>query len=896
MNQTSPPRLPLKLARWILPPGRKSDALLGDMEELYQDRLHLHGRLRTNLWFLGASIFSGLRYRVGALSVRVGLLQASRRLSRRPGYLLSTVITLAIGFAIAVGTFAVVSGVLLAPLPYPDADRLVQIEFELPGFPYENGGHPIFGGPWAHYLTYAELSQELESVGAYNVFRGPFIDGDAQPTTVPELWTTPSLQTTLGIVPTRGRLLDRSDPIPGDEVDGAMLFLDDFAVSRSVDGEAVLGRQVHLQGSPFRVVGTLPAGTEVPIGGEGVRVWTSATNAQIEQFLTGFPQVVIGRMNPRATVESVQRELDELIEETKDRYPFLHPTLNMIENGAMRARVRPLKDALTQDVRRSIWLVFGSTLVLLTIAIVNVTNLTLVRADVTRHLTATRIALGASSGEIARHFLAEAGVIVGAAWLVGMTIAASTLELIRGLPLEGIPRIGTSQLTATTWGLSGMVALALVALLGYAPILRKTSISVLTSGGKGQTSSRAQFRLRNALIGVQVGMACVLLIASALLSQSFFATHRVNPGFESADIMTFRLLFPFNETRNTEGGDRAPTRFFTELRDRIARVPGVADAGISSCLPLDVGCDLSGTTMRPMDGMLDGSDDIPVIGFRQVSDGYLETIGIPVIAGRPLERRDIEQISNGVLVNETLANLFWPDSNPIGKLIDRNSLASRTVAPLEVIGVVGDVHTDGLTSPAPPMLYQSLVVSEQASDLSSVVFVVQTEGPLPSLVDQIGAEVAALRSDVPVTDIRTLESVVDNSTARARFSLWLLAISTAVALLLSTVGIYSVISYVVRRRRSEFGIRLALGAHGGSLKSLVLRDGAIPVLVGLIVGLAVALLGSGVLSAFLFGVAPTDPFTYGMVAIILIAVSTAAAYLPAAQASRVPPTDALRSN
>lgn len=914
-SRSRPPRP----ARWLLersvPKGAARDGLRGDLEEMYSQRLaagrgpRLARRLAADLWFAWEALFAALRYRpwtqrlmhlatgIGAPS-RPGPIAAVREvraalwlLARSPGFSAASVLTLGLAFGATAATFAATWGIIVKPLPFPDADRLVVIEHRLPGYPAENG-EVTFGAFQGQVIQYVERSRELVEVGAYGTFDAAITEVDS-PEYVRFGYATAGFFRALGIEPAQGRLFHDDELDPANDGHGSAILSEAMARQRYGGEGSAIGTIIETEGFEREVIGVLSAGLAFPP--ERVKIW----NPRPERTLRANPvwtvDALVGRMAPGATVAGVQRELENLVAEIPERFAG-SAIESVAADGRMAPLVTPMKEWLIGGVARAMWWLLTSVGVVLAIACVNIATLVMVRTDARRTELAVREALGASRWQLARYFLAESLALCTAAGIVAYAVSVTGIHVLRSIGPADLPRI--SEVSAG-WEL--VVPIAIMSVLGTVifaavPLVShpRESPQVLRAGPLGKTAGRRQLRLRHLMVGLQLALAVVLLVGSGLVLRSFQALVAVEPGFEADGVLTFRIPFPFKEIQAGGAAEGRATPFFDQLVDRFEALPGVVSAGYGLCVPLAEACSLDGYPVKARDVGDPEDAQQPLAGLQPISPGFLESLRIPLLSGRGLVRADHQQRSNAVLVSAGLAARLWPGEDPLGKRLEQGGGSTTQNHHFTVVGVTGDIRFDRLRDEPEFIVYTPVRFQGRATELWTASFVVRSHVAPGTLVDAIRAQVAALRKDIPVADIDSMEIVVARSTMQIRFVLTLLTLLAAAALALSAVGVYGAVSYVVGLRRREFGIRLALGAEAPQLRSLVLRQGARTLAGGLVVGLTAAAAGSRFLVALLFAVEPTDPTTYALVALFLISATLVAGLVPARRISRVSPLEALR--
>ena len=884
-----------RLARRLLPGwflatwGREVSDLL-EAERIAARRcgraalIAFHARTLIDLLRTARETRRGLAGRLG-WDVRLAL----RRLRRDPGFSLAAVLTLALGIGAMSAVLTVVYGVLLAPLPYPDANRLVVIEHELPGFETPDGRPPTIGGQYAQLAYYLERSRSFDDIGGFATFDAALVGaGDAQFLRMAS--ATAGFFRALGLPPHLGRLLVDDDPAPDANVQGPALLGHDLWSQRFGRDTAAVGRALRAQGFSNAVIGVLPS--ELSFPPDRVSLWVSLPLSRVREKPDWMLTRLVGRLAPGVTPEQARDELNRLLPDLPDRFPT--PIVRRaVVDGALRARVVPLRTWLAGDVERPLWLLLAAVWLVLAIACVNVVNLMLVRTEARRQELALLGALGATRWRLAGLFAAESLALVTTAAVAGAALAAVAVRaLLRTAPawLPSLEAIGAGWQLAVFSAAPALLCatvFACVPWLGVAiPARGATSLSHQTTAGRGQ------LRVRRLLVAGQLAMTFALLVAAGLIGRSFVALTRVDLGFSDRGVLTFRIPFPFQELQAAGPGGRVATPFYDELVERVAALPGVDAVGYATCVPLSDACGTGGFSLRREDRPHDGGP-VPVIEGLRASPGYLQALGVPLLKGRPLERLDHEQRTNAVLISAEAARRLFGDEDPIGRRLVQDGRPEWT--PFTVVGVVGDVRHHDPRRPHMPFLYAPMLGHFAATEPWAVSFVVRTADRPAGLVDTIRHEVARVRPDVPVAHAEMMETLVAGATAEIRLAVWVLGVAAVTTLLLGAIGVYGVMAYAVARRRSEFGIRLALGADGRQLRAMVLRQGAATTAVGLLAGLTAALLVGRLLQSFLFEVGPADLPTFAGTACGLALMALAAVYVPARRVSRLDPVDVLKT-
>jgi putative ABC transport system permease protein len=794
------------------------------------------------------------------------LRHALRSLRRAPAFTLAALTTLALGIGANTAIFSVVDGVLLNPLRYPDPDRLVVVWGRHEAIGQETASLPDF-------LDWRSEARSFESLSAMTHTRFN-LTGSGEPEVVRGALTTAGLFRTFGVVPTVGRGF-RDDEERGAAPRAALLG-EGYWRRRFGGDRDVVGRQVQLSGIPYTVVGIVPATLQLA---QPVDVWaplaTDTTRPRRADFLTVF-----GRLRPGVDLERVQAEMTTIARRLESQYPET--------NQGWGAEVVDLKEQMVGEIRPALLVFMGAVGLVLLVGCANVANLMLARvAGRSRELT-IRAALGASRARLAGELLLESVVLGLLGGALGLVLAVWGIEALRSLQPGTIPRIGEIGLDPRVLGFALGLSLLTAVLSGLAPMWRLARRDLhegLTEGSRGVAGGGGIRRARTVLVQAEVALAFVLLAGAALLLRSFDRLQQVDPGFSTDRILTARVTLP--RAKYQEDAQRAA--FGEQLLIGVGNRPGVRSAALVSDAPLGDSPPYLSFEIQGVPPRTDGTvQDAEVFA---ASPEYFRTLQIPLIQGRLYDIGDGAGSRGVAVVNQALARRFWSGRSALGARITLDDPADpaswRTI-----VGVVGDVRQERLSDQAYPQIYLPFVQSPSRS----MVLAVRAHGDAASLVPAIRGSLAELDPDLPLADIATLEERKAVSLARPRVNAAVLGAFALAALLLAAVGIYGVVAYGVVQRTRELGIRMALGAGGGNLLTMVIRQGMTPVLVGMLLGLAAALAGGRVLRSLLFGVDATDPLSFAAVILFLAGVSLAAIYLPARRAARSDPMVALRND
>lgn len=799
---------------------------------------------------------------------------ALRRLRASPGFTGVATLTLALAIGANVAIFTVVNAVLLRPLPYPDAERIVWVHHHAPGLELEELETSV--GLIEHYREGARTLTPMAGV----VTRGRNLTGGDRPARVRVAEVTPELFDVLATRPALGRPFLASDVEEG----AAAVAILTHAAWQSRFGGApdIIGRRVEVDGRSTEIVGVMPPGFAFP---EPETALLLPLRLDPALGFGTFGIRGLARLAPGVELDAARRELAALQHRIPERFPEI--TADWLDRAGWSVSLEPLRDRVVGDAATTLWVLFGTVGLVLLVAGANVANLFLVRADARRREMAVRAALGASGGRIARTFLAESVLVGLPAGILGVLIAMAGVGLLVAHGPAELPRLHEvgvdGRVLAFAAALSVIAGLALGA-LPLPRLARQSSAALLRSGGRGSTAGRERHRARRLLIVSQMALALVLLVSAGLMLRSVARLHAVDPGFRAEGVLAVGVSL------GDDAGRERAVAFYHRVLDEVAGLPGVASVGATNGLPIETS-GTNGGSFR-IESRPTADDELPPVAmWTAVTDGYFRTLGIPLLEGRAPVRSDAQGGRPVAWVNETFARRFL-DGHALGERLRFG--ADTTWA--EVVGVVGDVRAFGLDEEVPPMAYLPMTTTATATALELMHLVVRTDGAPAALALAIRAAVDRVDPTVPLTTVRPMEEILASSLARTSFTMALLAVAAGLALVLGVVGLYGVISYIVSQRTTEFGIRIALGARPTAVRAMVLREGLALALAGVIVGLIAAVATTRLLASLLFEVSAHDPATFAAVAAVLTGVSLLATYVPARVATRVDPMRVLRTD
>jgi len=807
---------------------------------------------------------------------------ALRQFSKRPLFTLVVVVTLALGIGGNAAIFTVADQVLLQPLPYAEPGELVRVYTQFPSLGFDR-----FWMSEPELLELAEWSESFSAVGAWATGASNVSGGDT-PVRVAAASGTASFYEALGVATHRGRWPSQADMLSNAEpvvVLGHGLWQRVFGGDPDLVGETIL-----VDGVDYLVIGVAPPGFDV--ADTGAEVWGALQIDPAEPGGRGSHYLnVLARLAPGTSLEAARQEVDALLGRWEESFPDTHHPSQ--ENHAMV--LLPLHDDMVGNAETPLLLLLGAVGFVLLIACANVANLMLARAEGRKREIAVRASLGAERGRLVRQFLTESVILALAGAGLGLGVAWAGLKAVMAANPEAVPRAAEVALDGRAVLFTALVALATGLLFGLAPAVRVKAgnlFAALKEGGR-TTGGAASQALRRGLVVAEVALATMLVLGAGLLLKSFWTLQQVDPGFEAGGALSFQISLPEANYPESAGVGA----FYDRLLAELEALPGVESATGMNNRPPVRRLNANDTEFEGV-ATGDGAELPDNVDYYQVVAGdYFSTMRIPLVAGRGFRDTDTTSSPPVVVINQTLADRYYPDESPLGRRIRRGWFTDEEPW-YTVVGVAADVKQDGLDKPAGTELYFLHGQWDNVEGLNpprTMYLVVRTAGDPLALVPGVRQAVGRLDASLPLADVEPLERVVSDSLVRSRFLTLLVAVFAAMALLLAAVGTYGVLAYAVAQRRHELGIRMALGATGRDVLRLVVTQGMRPVLAGLALGLAGAFLVSRALASQLYGVAPTDPATYAAVPVVLVGVALVACLLPGASATRVDPAVALRS-
>ncbi|MBV8630225.1 MAG: ABC transporter permease [Silvibacterium sp.] len=804
---------------------------------------------------------------------------AIRQLRKSPGFAVTVILTLALGIGATTAIFSLVHAVLLRPLPFPEPDRLAEMQ-------HQSRRTGIIAPQSLSYPDFFDWRAQNRSFSAMASFRdGMNTLTNAGTAQILESETVSSdFFRVLGVHPALGR-----DFLPDDEKAGHNAAMLSYQLWQSVFGgrPQIVGQSITLDGYAYTVAGAMPAGFNFPYKNPGPQLWISAAadafdpdgDTPLTAQRGAHMLDVIGRLKPGITPDQARADLSHIDSNLAAQYPDSNKFFSS-------AQVKPELDAVIGDSRPALRILFAAVSLVLLIACANVAGLLLARASGRRGEIAVRSAMGAGRAEIVRQVLVESLLLSFLGGALGLALSTIFLQgMLRFVP-QNLPRLDSISVDSTVLGFAVLTSIVTGLVFGVAPAVRMSRQDLSTSlrdGARTMTAGRAQHRLHSVLVISETALGLVLLIASGLFIRSFVHILSVDPGFDRRNVLTADLSYP-----SGKGYANNVARFYDQLLPKVAALPGVKSAAAG--WPLPFSGDNIGVTFD-IEGRPTAKGDEPASDVRIVTPNFFNTLRIPVLRGRDFASTDTGTSTPVVIVSESWAKKFFPGEDPIGKHIEPGlSDGVHQKAMREIVGVVGDIKQRSLVKDARPTFYLPV---EQCG-ISTPTLVLRTAGDPAALATPVRMLVSSVNREVPVYHVHTLEDMLSEAASAPRFTTLLLSFFAAMALLLSAVGLYGVLSYMVAQRTNEMGLRMALGAQRRDLLALILRRGLVLAGIGGALGLAASALLTRLVASQLYRIGAFDPLTWIGVTALLAGVSVVASLSPAWRASRVDPMKTLR--
>src|SRR5262245_55222390 len=812
---------------------------------------------------------------------------AARLLWKDRGFATTAIVTLAVCIGANAAIFAVVNSVLLQPLPVPHSEQLVHMSNEYPGAGLAEGRGSTGVPDYFDRLRETDVFQEQ---ALYNL-RGITLSGNGEAQRMLSMVGTPSLLRLLQVQPIRGRLFNEQDE---GEIGKTQKVILTYASWQRLFGgqDSAVGSTLRLNGSPYTVVGILPRGFSFL--DQDVQAWVPiafSPEEKSDESRHSNNWSYIARLKPGATIEQARQQIDALNARNLDRVPALK---QILINAGFHTLVVPLQPFLVREVRSTLYLLWGGVVFVLLVGAVNVTNLMLVRSSARMKELATRHALGAGLSRIARQLLTETLVLALCGGVLGLGLGAAAVKALALLTLETTPQGTTVAIDATVVAFTGALALGLTVLIALIPILglRRMNLSqAFREEGRSGTAGHGARLARRGLVAAQVAFALMLLVGAGLLFASFQRVLAVNPGYETAPVLTGRVNPPVSRYK----GDAEVRAFWNRVTDRVRALPGVQAAGITNVIPL------AGDTNDSVilaEGYVMAQGESLISPYQAaVSPGYFEAMGIPMVRGRFFTPSDDEKAPGVVIIDERLAKRFWKGQDPVGRRMWRPDSANELkdgpgpkTRWYTVVGVVGNIRLTGLTEKEPVGAYYFPFAQSTGRGM---VLVARTAGDPGAITGSIRGIVREIDPELPFSNVMPMQQRVEESLVSRRTPMLLASLFGGIALFLAAVGIYGVLAYQVAQRRKEIGIRLALGSDGRRIFGLIVSEGMWLLAIGVGVGLAGAYAIRTAMATQLYGVQPMDPAVLALVTAGLGVVAFLACAVPARRAARIDPLVAL---
>jgi predicted permease len=815
-----------------------------------------------------------------------------RRLRKSPGFTATVILTLAVGIGANTAVFSVVNSVILKPLPYPEPDRLVSLHLDAPGAEglasFESG----LGLSGSMYFTFSEHNRTFQSLGIWRPGTSS-VTGFAQPEEVKAANMTNGVLEALSVPPLLGRWLSAADQDPKN-ANNIMLSYG-YWQRRFGGDRSVIGRSIMVDSRQRTIIGVMPRGFRIV--DQEVDIFTPMGLDPHNQPLAGFAFQGIGRLKPGVAIAGADADVARLIPVWMDSWtngPGTNP--HWYKVWRITPAFRPLKQEVVGDVSKLLWVVMATIGVVMLIACTNVANLLLVRAESRQQELAIRAALGAGRARIVRELLVESlalGLIGG---LFAIVVAHEGLRLLVAIGPTDLPRLTEISLDARSLIFTLLLSVFSGLFFGAVPAIKYAGArvrSVFSGAARTASASRDRQRVRKTLVVAQVAMALVLLVSAVLMIRTFWRLRSVDPGFSHAQhLQTLRISVPDSLVSD----QIAVTHLQNTIADKLAAIPGVASVGFAEAVPME-GIDPMWDEIR-FEGLSDNHDHPPLRLFNYVSPHYFHTMGTRIIAGRDFTWTDVYGLRPSIILSEGFARSMW--GSPAAA-IGKHGRQFTGMPWQEIVGVVQDVHHNGVSADPPAIVYwPSMIANPYMKNTihapRSVTMAIRTSrAGTESFLAELQQAVGSVDASLPLASVRTMQEIYSKSMARTSFTLVMLAIAGSMALTLGILGIYGVISYTVSQRTREIGIRLALGAQKSELKWMFVRSALALTGIGVGLGLCAAGVVTQSMKSLLFGISPLDPVTYIAIPLVLIASAVLASYLPARRAASVDPVEALRA-
>ncbi|HEX8459368.1 MAG TPA: ABC transporter permease [Pyrinomonadaceae bacterium] len=798
----------------------------------------------------------------------------TRMLLKNPGFTVVSVIALALGIGANSAIFSVVNTVLLRPLPYPDPDQLVMVWED-----DTKGGYPRDTPAAANYIDWRDQNGVFEGMAA--VAEQNFnLTGKGEPERLEGRRVSTNLFSLLGVEPRVGRAFLTEEDQPGRN--RVVIMSHGLWQRRFGSNVNIVGQTLTLNGESYVVVGVMPSHFQFPSREDELWVPIAFTPQEAVNREKHYLEVV-ARIKPGVTLEQARAEMRTIAARLQQQFPE--------QNANLGAAVTPLHEQVVGDIKPVLLVLLGAVGFVLLIACANVANLLLARAAVRQKEITIRVALGASRWRLIRQFLTESMLLAVLGGGGGLLLSLWGVSLLKAFIPESVSQVGDMMIDGRVLLFTVLISLLTGLIFGLAPVMQWSKLNLnetLKEGGRDSATGSRGNRIRSLLVITEVAVSLILLIGAALLINSFLRLRNIDPGFRPENLLTMRVELP--DVKYPDHRRRAA--FYNELLGRLETLPGVKSAAVTTNLPLYRQGNSTEISIEGRPDPAPGQGKRPSVTTRVISPHYFQTMGIGLLQGRGFSEQDKIDSPAVAVISETMARRFWPNQDPTGKRFTPGSLTSTDPGDwITVVGVAKDVRQFELVADPKPQMYLPYV---QAEFFAPNDLVISTDLEPLSLAASVRRTVLEVDKDQPISDIRTMEDIVSESVARQRFSMLLLGIFAALALVLAAVGIYGVMSYSVAQRTREFGIRMALGARRSDVLRLAVGQGVKLVLIGIAIGLGAAFILTRVMSSLLFGVSATDPLTFITISLVLTGVAALASFIPARRATKIDPMLALR--
>ena len=825
------------------------------------------------------------------MSLRQSVTYASRSLARAPLFTFAVILTLTIGIGAASAIFAVVNAVLLRPLPFERPDRLIGVWFDMAPINLFHVQQTA-----GTYRTFKQFAHSIEGIAAYQDGSVNVADPDnrGEPARASVAWLTASTIPLLGVRPVAGRSFSEAEDQP--KAAPVAVISERLWKRRFAGAASPLGKKLVVAGKLTEIIGVMPDRFRFP--NAGTDIWLPLQLDPNDPYPGGFNYTTFARLKPGFTLDAARRDFDSALPRAVEVAPNMAPGVSMkmvFEQAKPVNRLVPMRDDVIGDASRTLWMVAATALLVLLVTCANVANLLLVRSDARHRELAVRSALGAGRGRVLAHFLTEAGVLAAVSALLGLgTALLATRLLVRAGP-SAIPRLSEVEVNGTVVAFTLVVAALVATACSAFPairFLRGNPLAGLRDGGRGGTAGGKRQRTRGALVVAQVALALVVLATSGLLLRSFQRLHAVQPGFDPEGVATLWVAAP-NLRYPT---DSNVVRFFMNVTERVAQLPGVRGVGLSSRLPLSN----EGMNQNPVyvEGDVTTAKKIPPLAAYVTADsGYFRAMGIPLVAGRLFDRLDRQHPDEAIISLETARSAFHDST---GRAALNKRFQELPNSPWHtVVGVVGSVRDTSLAGgPSRTVYFPETAGGDTTTGQlrRTLAIVARTSGDVAVATRGIQRVIRDLDPTLPTFGVRSMRATVDASMAMLSFTMVVLIVAAAVTLVLGMIGLYGVIAYVVALRTRELGVRIALGAQPSAVATMVTSQGLALCGSGVVIGLVLVILGGRFLQALLFQVGPADPIALGTTVLIIVGFALVASWIPARRAARVNPAEALRAD